>query len=147
MGMHVGQRSMRRVSAERVGRLLIVSHNEEPPTDQEWDELLEVFAREHLDRLRLVVFTEGGGPTPAQQGRLASALAGRPGTLQVAVISDRTAIRFIACTLALFIRRLRTFRRAELDAALTYLQLAPVERRAVSRFLGEEAPARRSYAS
>jgi hypothetical protein len=142
-----GQRSIRRVSAERVGRLLIVSHNQEPPTDQEWDDLLSVFEREHLDRLRLVVFTEGGGPTPAQQSRLASVLAGRPGTLHVAVISDSTAIRFIACTLALFIRRLRTFRRGELDAALAYLQLAPVERRAVLRFLGEEPTERRSYAS
>ncbi|HEX5657450.1 MAG TPA: STAS/SEC14 domain-containing protein [Polyangiales bacterium] len=66
-------------------------------------------------------------------------LARRQGALYIAVISDSTAVRFLASAVALIVRRLRTFPSGELESALAYLQLTPAEAQTVRGIAHERA--------
>ena len=50
----------------RIGPLLILRENKDTPTDDEWDECLSLLAQD-LDDVRVLVVTDGGGPSPAQR--------------------------------------------------------------------------------
>jgi hypothetical protein len=115
------------MTSQLLGRLLVVSHDAGIPPEEEWNEALGILAKHDLQQLRVLVFTDGGGPSPAQQVRLAKALSRWSRTLLVAVVSDNIGIRFLASALALFLNRIRTFSRSELAAACRYLTLTPQE--------------------
>jgi hypothetical protein len=115
------------MTSRLVGRLLVISHEAGIPPDDEWNEALTMLSAHDLEQLRVLVFTEGGGPSPAQQARLAKVLARWSRTLLVAVVSDNTGIRFLASALALFLKRIRTFTRTDVTGAYRYLELSHQE--------------------
>lgn len=109
-------------------------HVEGTPTDLEWDDLL-VRLRAASSETRVLVLTDGGGPSLPQQARLRQVLAERRESLCVAVLSDEVHVRFIASTLALLTRRLRTFSSADLEGAFSHLALNEIEQSAARQLI------------
>jgi len=118
-----------------VGGVLIVWHGQGAPPDDMWETCVKQLDSRRDLPLRVLVLTEGAGPTAAQQLRLTRTIAARSLPLPIAVISDSTRVRFMASTLALFTKRIRTFRGPELTEALAFLELDEIETRAANEFI------------
>jgi len=125
----------KRMLARTSGRLAMFWHGSGAPSDLEWDRHLGLLGAQAKATLRVLVFTEGGAPSPGQQIRLAKVLGGL--SLPVAVVSDLGGIRFVASALALFLKRLRTFTVDEREAGYAHLELTPSEREAAEAFFVE----------
>ncbi len=107
----------------RLGSLLILRENRETPSEEEWDECLRLLRQypEELPNLRVLVVTDGGGPTPEQRRRLQQALNGVP--VRVAVVSESVRVRFIVSSVALLTSRIKSFNLREFNEALRHLEL------------------------
>jgi hypothetical protein len=127
------------VAVRRVGSVVLLVQNENAPTDQEWDEFLQILTAGPGDaakKMKILVQTPGGSPTPAQRKRLAAAFGGES-PFKVAVISDSTKVRFVHVTITLFYDYLALFSTKEIEKAFDHLQLTGAERSAASVALGE----------
>ena len=120
---------------EFIDRLLLVWHGEGSPSMPAWEQVLDVLSAHRERQIRVFVVTEGGGPSAQQQLRLTHVLGARSLALPVAVISESPRIRFVASTLALFTKRIRTFPPTDLEAAFSFLELNENEKRAAARFV------------
>jgi hypothetical protein len=122
-----------------VGHMLMLSETSETPTDHEWDAFLKVLVanRAHFATLRILVMTEGGGPTAGQRKRLEMALGGQ--SVKVAVVTDSIKVRFIVSSVALLNHSISTFSRSEFAKAVAFLGLAPQEHRVAIRLIDEMA--------
>lgn len=105
----------------------VLVHTRQNPTDAEWTEYLQA-----LRKVRpaappwVLVFTDGGGPTPAQRQALTRGIGGQHYT--GAVLGDAPVTRFIIASMALMNADIRTFHPDELEAAFLYLKLSPAQR-------------------
>jgi hypothetical protein len=121
----------------RVGNLLILRQNTETASDAEWDETLELLTKSPhgLAGVKVLVVSDGGGPSAEQRRRLDKVLGGVP--VLVAVVSDSSRVRFIVSTVALLTSRIEAFRVSELSEAFDHLYLSPHEREVAERHLQE----------
>lgn len=121
----------------RVGTMLLLRQNHETATDDEWKHLLDVLIslRADLPKLKIMVRTDGGGPSPQQRRSLEDALAGTPA--RVAVVSDHLKVRFVTSTIALFQKDLRSFMTKEIGQAYEHLSMSDTERRHCEKALKE----------
>ena len=117
-------------------RFVLVWHGAESPSQVEWDDAVQVVARQTSRPLRVMVFTEGGGPSISQQQQLLQAVKGK--SPLVAVLSNHVGVRFVASSLALFMRQIRTFRTEEISLASEHLGLDSTERKAAVTFAEEQ---------
>jgi hypothetical protein len=126
-------RSMKRNLVTRtVGSLLILRQSEEAPSDPEWNETikqLNLLLREHGGAVRVLVYTDGGAPTPPQRTLLQKALEKTP--IPVAVVSDNVKARMTSSTVALANRKHRSFAVAEVPKGFLHLGLSLEETRTV----------------
>lgn len=120
-----------------LGRLLILRENADPPSDAEWDECLRLLSdhRHDYSKVKVLVVTEGGGPTPEQRKRLSRTTEGQP--IHVAVVTDSMKVRFIVSSVALFLREIASFRRGDLHGAFAHLNLDAHEMQVAERALAE----------
>jgi hypothetical protein len=116
---------------------MVMVQNKETPNDEEWDEFLTLLVkhRAELPKLKLLVTTDGGGPSAIQRKRLENALQGTP--MRVAVISDNMKVRFVASMIALFHADHRSFLTTELEDAYNHLRMNVIERRHVHAVVRE----------
>ena len=123
--------------SRKLGNLLILRHSKESPADEEWDACLRLMptTADELSRLRVLVVTDGGGPTVDQRKRLQRMVQGV--AVPIAVVSDSIRIRFVASSVALLTSRIRSFTENEFEEALVYLGMQPDERRTAERYLAE----------
>ena len=127
-----------RMESHRVGRLAIFWHDREAPREDDWNAALTLLSDVDLATLRVLVLTKGGAPTATQRARLGQVVHG---PVPVAVVSDHVGVRFVASTLALFMKRIKTFRTDELPAAYAHLDLSRAEASGADGFLAKfEAP-------
>jgi len=117
----------RNLVTRRIESILILRQNKEDPSDPEWDECLRLLVadRDKYPMVKVLVITDGGGPTPAQRKRLDVALRGL--SVRVAVVSESTKVRFVVSTVALLSLKIRSFRAHELHHAYLHLQLTKRE--------------------
>jgi hypothetical protein len=117
--------------------MLILVENTETPTDAEWDECLFLLAsyRPNFAKVKVLVLTDGGGPTPAQRGRLSAVSEGQ--ALRSAVVSDSMKVRFIVSSVALFLPELSSFRRIEIQDAYAHLRMDARERATAQKAIPE----------
>jgi hypothetical protein len=126
--------------ARRLGSLLVIRHNKNDATEQDWDEFLKFLStnRAQLDRIRILIYTDGGIPTAPQRKRLAATLEGIH--MLVGCVSDNIKVRFSGATIALFQKNYRQFSLAEIEKAYEHLHMTPSEReRALAAFKELEA--------
>ncbi len=115
-------------------RFAVVVHADNPPTDAEWNALLD----EYLTKpkvARILVYSAGGAPNAKQRVRLTSVLSLRGGS--VAVLTPSKLARAAGMALNLFRPEIRVFAPSEIKLALDYLGANEVERAELVRVLGE----------
>jgi hypothetical protein len=124
------------------GRLLMVWHHDVQPTTEEWQEFLDLLRLTDPRAVRGLVLTEGGAPTPSQQLALAKQVGAS--MIPVAVVSNHIGVRFVASSLALVTKRIRSFAKDEMAAVYGHLELGPEEIHQVQLFVAQtQALARR----
>lgn len=107
------------------GRLFVVWKSEAPPTDLQFNALLQAIKSLDLTTARGLVLTDGGAPNAAQREAFAKLIEGKQ--LPIAVVSDDVGVRFVASLLAMVTKRIRSFSTKDLTAAFLYLALTPEE--------------------
>ncbi|HWZ89006.1 MAG TPA: hypothetical protein VNW92_09150 [Polyangiaceae bacterium] len=114
--------------SRKVESLLILRESKLDPSDAEWDETLRILAehRHEIDQIKVLVVSDGGGPTQAQRKRLERTLEGKP--IRVAVVSDSMKVCFICSSVALFTSNLSSFRVSEIREAYSWLNLSEHEK-------------------
>jgi hypothetical protein len=122
-----------------VGSMIVIRQNKETSTDQDWDLFLDLLVerRPNFATLKILVVTDGGGPSMAQRKRLEVALDGKP--VRVAVVSDSMKTRFIVSSIALLNRDMSSFRANEMSQAYDHLNLTLDERRTAKTTIEELA--------
>src|ERR687884_21999 len=100
---------MKNMAFRLLGDLFILVHNKNPPYDWEWGTYLDELRkhRGHIDTIRTLIYTEGGGPSPAQRKHLNQVLDGR--ITRAAVVSDASMVRMITTALGWFNPAIRAF--------------------------------------
>lgn len=120
----------------RLGQLVILAQGKEAPRDFEWRECLKlVVATDDINSTRVLVVTEGGGPSTAQRKALESVLRGT--RICSAVVSDSVRVRFIVATVALFGPNISTFSMSEIHKAYEFLGLTRAQIALAEKALAE----------
>jgi hypothetical protein len=128
---------MKTIDFRSFERLMVVRDSRDTPSDADWDAFLDGLDRyrTEFDTLRVVVFTEGGGPNADQRKRLKHTLGGA--SFPVAVITESVKVRFIATSIALINRYLCSYAPEEVHKAYDFLKLDARDRRRVDEALVE----------
>lgn len=123
-----------------VGSMIVIRQNKETSSDQDWDDFLDMLVehRANFASLKILVVTDGGGPSQPQRKRLEVALDGKP--VRVAVVSDSMKTRFIVSSIALLNRDMSSFRASEMTQAYEHLGLTFDERRVAKTTIQELSP-------
>jgi len=112
---------MKTMAANVIDRLFIVVYGTANPTDEEWDEYLDLVKRHGVDRTMQLIYTDGGEPSAPQRRVLNELLAGRP--VPVAVISPLVRVRGTVTALSWFNRKIRAFPPSAWRDAIAYLDI------------------------
>jgi hypothetical protein len=114
---------MKTVAYELLRNVMISVHGRDPVSAKEFPEVLASFRRLDFENVKMLVVTEGGGPTPQQRKEMVNAMGGRE--MLTAVVSDEVMIRGVVTALSWFNSKIKSFRSADLDGAMRYLGVSP----------------------
>ncbi|MET0343858.1 MAG: hypothetical protein ABW252_22785 [Polyangiales bacterium] len=129
----LGEGQMR---SRSLGRgLLVIRCTTGEFSESVWTDFLKSLHAHDLDRLRVLVRTDGASPSIRQLRALVDALAGRPA--RFAIVTDEGRVLFVTSALATMIKRVRSFHVAELLEAYRYLELTAEEEARTSQFFDE----------
>jgi hypothetical protein len=111
-------------------------HGDQPPTDPEWDRVMAEYrtVRDPAS-VSVLVYSDGGAPTATQRAQLVR-IMGRS-VPRAAVLTRSVVAKIAAKAVGLFAKQLRVFDTAQLDAALTHLELDEHDRAGMLRSLSE----------
>jgi hypothetical protein len=114
------------------GRLNIVVHGPENPSNLEWQGMLtdQTVRTQKKDACTLVV-SYGGGPDGRQRERLATQMGEHP--TPICVMTKSVIVRAIAAALVFFNRNLKVFGIDERKSAYDFLNLSGHERETADR--------------
>ena len=101
--------------------LLVIRQGKEAASHQEWADFLACLGKQNLATLKVLILTDGGGPTASQRSELKLTMAGR--SVRTAVVSDSMKVRFIIAAVALINREHYGFAKHELYDAYRFLEL------------------------
>ncbi len=128
----------RNLVTRRNGNLLCLRETAEDPSDFEWNECLTLLKEKSSPdprSVRVLVVTDGGGPSPEQRKRLAQALEGMQ--VRIAVCTESIRTRFVVSSVALISSKIKAFGRTSIDEAYDYLDLDSAQRRVADRNIRE----------
>jgi hypothetical protein len=107
---------------------LISCQNRSNPSEVEWDAWI-AHARESFQKTprphRVLVMTEGGHPSKAQQDRLVAALGGRRAL--TSVVSNASTLRFVVSALTLANPDIKSFAPSQMHSAMSHLGIDDTE--------------------
>lgn len=118
---------------------LVLTGAIQPYADEEWDRCI-AFVGEYARasrRPRLLVVTDGGGPTVQQRRSLDGLLDVHRRTARVAVLTPSTMARSIVTALSWFMPIYRSFAPDDLAGALSFLELPAQSLPDIRRLMGE----------
>ncbi len=103
-------------------RLFVFAHGRTPPTDEEWDVVLEAYSTvPDLNEARSLIYTDGAAPTVLQRGKLNDLLMGRQP--RIAVLTPSKLARAAGAALRWFNPRFRVFNPTDYDGAMSHLEV------------------------
>lgn len=116
---------MRNLVCTLVGNLGISVHTEYPPSDEEWEDMIQVVRKSDIANFRGICFSDGGSPNSAQRKRMNDCLRGRaPAT---AVVTRSALARGVVIAMGWFNPNIRAFSPDEIDQALRHLKVSESE--------------------
>jgi hypothetical protein len=126
---------MTTMAFETLGTVCVVLHTNDPPSNEEWDkymaEVKSLIDRFGAERVRTLVFTEGGGPSFLQRKQVNERLRG--GTPLTAVVTANAFARGIGRALAVFNPNIKVFRPEAIGDAFRHLAISDAESKAIWR--------------
>ena len=89
---------MKTMAFGEVQGCLMLVHGPDSPSDEEWSAWLVALSRyaEKMRRVRLLVFTEGGSPSPKQRTSMDSLAKRHQSYTKVAVMTKSTFVRGVS---------------------------------------------------
>src|SRR5262245_26806804 len=114
---------MKNLAFKVIGNWIISVHNENPPTNAECQSGIDALKKVDANRVRMLTFTKGGAPTPAQRKLLNEALQGRE--MQTAIVSDAHLVRGIVTAMSWFNARIKAFSSDAVEDAFHYVGIPP----------------------
>jgi hypothetical protein len=119
------------------GRLCVVVHGAQSPTNLEWQRyLVETMTTVAPADARVVILSRGGGPDGEQRKALTVAVGNRP-KIPVAMLTDSVLARTGLAALRLLNPLMKAFATKELSEACEFLKLTVAERERLSVLLVE----------
>lgn len=108
---------------ETVGNsgLMLVAHTNKQPSDPEWDRYFTELVRHDPERMKSLVFTDGGALNSAQRKQVNDFLRGR--TSICAVVTANAVVRGVVTALGWFNPKIRAYGPEQVEEALHYLQV------------------------
>jgi hypothetical protein len=117
------------------GRLCVVVHDVNEPTDNEWHHYLESMrTTPRVKELCVLIRSMGGGPTGVQRQRLQQRVGKYPPPVAI-LAAPTTAMRGIGTALRWFNGHVGVFEPTQLEAACDHLGLSKFERAAAAMCL------------
>jgi hypothetical protein len=120
----------------------ILLHSKQAASDVTWGEYLKQMSRTRFTSTpKVLVFTDGSGPTPPQRQLLSQATTGI--TYFCAVVGESAVTRFIVASLALANPHTRSFYTNQMQQVFEYLKLSePQTKKLVEtlKLLSEQIP-------
>jgi hypothetical protein len=115
-------------SCQRVGQFVVGVHTSIHPTQEEWEQLLDLARVPPEQHTGSLIYTEGGSPSALQRKQLRDAMVQAKIASQLsAVLTDSIIARTAITALNLFLgNRVRAFPSTAIDEGLTYIQ-APLD--------------------
>jgi hypothetical protein len=98
---------MRNMNSRAADEVALAVHTKVEPSDAEWKDWLAVVRQIPLEKLSVLVFTDGGGPNTLQRASWNALLAGAQP--RIAVVSTSTVVRGIVTAISWFNRGVRQF--------------------------------------
>lgn len=125
---------MKNMACKRVGNVVIVVHNKEPPDNESWSGYLDTVLAtgrangNDLTNVKQLVVTEGGGPNASQRKAVDAASNQMNGKKSpAAVVTGSPLVRGIVTVFNWFNLNLRVFAPEEFDKALQFLRIPSTE--------------------
>jgi hypothetical protein len=114
--------------------LVLAVRDERPVSSQDWASFVAAAneTRQRFGRIRLLVMTEGPGPTPAQR-KMATDAGWMNNSSPMAIVTDQFLVRQIVTAFRWFGMNMQSFRKRDLAAACMFLGLSPAELEWVQR--------------
>ena len=130
---------MKNAASKLLHGVVLLVHNAREPNRTEWDDYLAAVVKARdavgrdLARFRQIVFTDGGGPNPAQRKALAEILEDVTNVeqLKVAIVSRNFAARGIATAFRWLGFPVRAFDPDQLGEAFASLAISSAEEAAI----------------
>lgn len=132
-------RTMSTLAFDRLGNCFLLVQGERDASDDEWSRWVEFVMRggKELERkIRVLVVSSGGSPTPKQRARIHEVMPGMGGGVPTAIVTSSRIGRIVVSAMALFNSEVRAFAPSELDRALAYLGIPETERPMVRALVG-----------
>jgi hypothetical protein len=118
---------------DKLGALLILAHNAQPPSKDEWaayfafaEDLGQKTWGADLSRGQVLIFTDGGAPNSAQRAQVNEYVAGRK--LRQSIVTASTMVRGIVTALSWFNPETSAFAPQAWEPALAHLRLTSEQR-------------------
>jgi hypothetical protein len=101
------------------GDIMIVLHTATPPSELEWSAWLSALRLLPKQRLKLLIFTDGGVPNTLQRGTFLDVLADSQPA--IAVVSNAPAVRGVVTAISWFNKNVKLFAPSNLADAFAHL--------------------------
>jgi hypothetical protein len=135
MGVH-GAGTFRSLATRTTGNYVVFVHGSLAPPQSEWQVVLDTYrSHPNIQRVKTLVYTEGGAPSAGQRAEL-SAVLGKA-KVPVAVMTSSTIGRAAGTALSWLIPTFKVFSATDFDGALDHLGASSGDRRTL-RDLVEE---------
>lgn len=109
------------------GRICVVVHSAEEPTDLEWDTYLAQMRKlPGVREVRVLIRSWGGGPTSLQRRKLQSQVGDRPPPVAI-LTASAAPMRGISTALRWFNGNVKVFEEHQLEAACSHLGFSEFE--------------------
>ena len=128
---------MKSIVSNLVHGCVVLIHGTTAPSESDWSGYLDLVRS--LDppdlKVRVLVLSDGGAPTPSQRAQLAAAIKTREGQVEIrcAIITSSTFARGVMNAFRLIRPGYRAFNPSDLGQAFDYLQVSPVHAEAIKR--------------
>lgn len=118
--------------------LMVIVHNEHPPSDAEWTANLREYEKTGSGRrVRVLVYTAGGAPNARQRQALNRVLGSAVEKPRIAVMTSSSLARAAATAVSWFNPTFKMFSQDEIELALDHLDCSSAERTRARRILDE----------
>jgi len=112
---------MKNIAFEVMGDMLVAVYSEANPTSGEHAECVGILKKLDLRKMRVLILSKGGAPTPAQRKELNDIVQGHD--IPVAVMTTSTLARGVTTALSWFNKNMKAYSPDQMEEAFRHLNV------------------------